>query len=80
MSGRNLAFDQMHQQSSGGFGDILSNTYVRIGLYILVAIVVIYIILLVLRKYTTILDNKFGDFLGKFLPFFTKPPTSLISV
>jgi hypothetical protein len=57
---------------SGGIGDILSNSYVRIGLYILVAILIIYIILLLLRKYTKILDNKFGDLLDRFLPFFSK--------
>jgi len=58
---------------SGGIGDILSNSYVRIGLYILVAILIIYIVLLLLRKYTKILDNKFGDFLDRFLPLFSKP-------
>lgn len=73
---KNLSFDPQ-AGSSGGIGDILSNFYVRMGLYILFAILIIYITLLLLRKYTEILDNKFGDFLDRFLPFFSKQTAAL---
>lgn len=74
MSGRNPTFDPTHQHlSSSGFNNIWDNSYVKIGIYFIVAILIVCIILILIKKYTTLLDNnRVGNFLGSYLPFFSK--------